>query len=522
MELVYLWVDSYKNIEKQGFNFSPRFKCDFFPEYDENKKLKNNCKLEIKPKEYTNIFPDNINITAIVGENGSGKSRILECIEKIILADNGQKLDEFKYILVYQNEVPLYISNIEINTSIEREIVFADICSLVYKYYVSKKQINEARYYSSANLHYFTLEKQGIVNILSAKQDKMNSFHISSFMYEPIKAEITLKSYDTLIQEHLAFLDFKKRDEIDQISKTIIDLYHQYLSILYIRQKGLAIDFEIIKNKEYLKENTNNPLSEKKFNIFFNDVITMKEYTIAKISQEQKDIYFHKDYWHYFEFDFIDEKERRYNHLSHGEKVIFSQLLSIFFYINTNEKLLFLFDEPEIALHPNWQKKYLNEVINLLQKIPKKYHFIFATHSSFLLSDLAKENVIFLEKYKKDEDKNQKEGNCKIVIPDIKQTFGANIHTLLSHGFFMNSSLMGEFAKSKITEIIEILKKEQLSEDEIKTCKHIISIIGEPILQKTLEHQLNKKLNPNETELQKLEREQKEIENKIKKLKGNQ
>ena len=95
-------------------------------------------------------------------------------------------------------------------------------------------------------------------------------------------------------------------------------------------------------------------------------------------------------------------------------------------------------------------------------------------------------------------------GNCINVSDNIElnQTFGANIHTLLSHGFFMEGGLMGEFAKNKITEVIELLKKEQLSEDEIKTCKHIISIIGEPILQKTLEQQLNEKLNPNETELQ--------------------
>lgn len=29
MELVYLWVDDYKNIKKQGFNFSPRFTCGY-------------------------------------------------------------------------------------------------------------------------------------------------------------------------------------------------------------------------------------------------------------------------------------------------------------------------------------------------------------------------------------------------------------------------------------------------------------------------------------------------------------
>ncbi len=32
MELVYLWVEEYKNIHRQGFNFSPRFKCDYNPD----------------------------------------------------------------------------------------------------------------------------------------------------------------------------------------------------------------------------------------------------------------------------------------------------------------------------------------------------------------------------------------------------------------------------------------------------------------------------------------------------------
>jgi len=29
MELVYLWVEEYKNIHKQGFNFSPKFNCHY-------------------------------------------------------------------------------------------------------------------------------------------------------------------------------------------------------------------------------------------------------------------------------------------------------------------------------------------------------------------------------------------------------------------------------------------------------------------------------------------------------------
>jgi hypothetical protein len=41
MELVYLRVEKYKNIHKQGFNFSPRFRCEFYPEYDQDGNLTN-------------------------------------------------------------------------------------------------------------------------------------------------------------------------------------------------------------------------------------------------------------------------------------------------------------------------------------------------------------------------------------------------------------------------------------------------------------------------------------------------
>ena len=87
MELVYLWVEDYKNIKRQGFNFSPRFACEF-----EDGTLDITDKEETGESYLKDFFGENINVTAIVGENGSGKSSILAGItkDKIMVEIDGE------------------------------------------------------------------------------------------------------------------------------------------------------------------------------------------------------------------------------------------------------------------------------------------------------------------------------------------------------------------------------------------------------------------------------------------------
>lgn len=214
----------------------------------------------------------------------------------------------------------------------------------------------------------------------------------------------------------------------------------------------------------------------------------------------------------WIEVEFYD-KDKGYSSLSSGEKAFLNFAMNLLYQIgnikrNAHYKTINLFlDEVEYSLHPEWQRKFLNLVLFLLKNFNDlHFNLFYATHSPFLLSDIPKENVIFLEKGKQ-------------VDPKI-ETFGANIHTLLSHGFFMKNGLMGEFAKEKINEAIKYLNQKTLTKEQIDYCENIISIIGEPLLQNTLKHQLSEKLNATETELQKLQREQQEIQSKIDKLTG--
>ena len=196
-----------------------------------------------------------------------------------------------------------------------------------------------------------------------------------------------------------------------------------------------------------------------------------------------------------------NEKNISFNDLSNGERFLIRFIFNLVFYLMKIKKERFLFinillDEIDLGLHPQWQKKFLNFILNIFKNYSIKLNIILTSHSTFILSDLPKENIIFLEK-----------GKQVYPFEDGKQTFGANIHTLLSHGFFMKEGLMGEFAKEKIQSIInyyeeikELTKEENkkqrdkekaIYEKEYKTkFWQIQSIIGDDYLKQIIKNHL--------------------------------
>ncbi|WFB70045.1 ATP-binding protein [Chryseobacterium sp. WX] len=79
---------------------------------------------------------------------------------------------------------------------------------------------------------------------------------------------------------------------------------------------------------------------------------------------------------------------------SSGEQCIFTTLVGIS--CNITDNALILIDEPEISLHPEWQEKYIQLLIETFKKF-KNCHFIIATHSPQLISKLSTENCYILQ-----------------------------------------------------------------------------------------------------------------------------
>jgi len=178
--------------------------------------------------------------------------------------------------------------------------------------------------------------------------------------------------------------------------------------------------------------------------------------------------------------------------LSSGEQQLIHSVSSIIYHLNNlnsvkGEKIIkykyvnLVFDEIELYFHPEFQRKFVNYILKQINSVNLNdiggINILFVTHSPFILSDIPKQNVLFLEN----------------GIPQyfkVMNTFGANITDLLANSFFFSEEegdkiLMGDFVKGKIEGVIKIIKEKDFTRKE--NAKQIIDVIDEPLIRIKLE-----------------------------------
>ncbi|MFI3124112.1 ATP-binding protein [Streptococcus suis] len=181
------------------------------------------------------------------------------------------------------------------------------------------------------------------------------------------------------------------------------------------------------------------------------------------------------------------------------------------------ENFLILLDEVDLGMHPEWQRKWVSTALPIIEKIFDNKHLqiIITTHSPIFLSDIYKENIIYLSKENTEYENNK-----------FNKTFGQNIYTLYKNSFFLNR-LMGEYAYKSIEDTFEYLNfkinsdskgirpeslfKELSDNLQKKTAQKIIESVGEPIIANQLKELFNRAFLENKDEIE-------EIKDKITKL----
>ncbi len=103
MELVYLWVEEFRNIKQVGFSFSSKFKVEF--KFNEKLGYKQICIEEFQNQR--KLFDDKINnVTTIIGKNGSGKTNVLDLLG--LRMNERKQFRDAKYFIIYHHEDNLF------------------------------------------------------------------------------------------------------------------------------------------------------------------------------------------------------------------------------------------------------------------------------------------------------------------------------------------------------------------------------------------------------------------------------
>ena len=146
-----------------------------------------------------------------------------------------------------------------------------------------------------------------------------------------------------------------------------------------------------------------------------------------------------------------------------------------------------MLDEAEVAFHPEWQRRYFNAFLNFInQNIAKRgthIQIIIATHSPIILSDIPKQNTVFLKC-----DNETKRTTCI----ESEETFASNIFSLYNNAFFMDESEVGAFAEEKLCKIVKAIhslfeEPRIVSDTDHKKVRNQIALIGDPYIRSKFE-----------------------------------
>ena len=216
-----------------------------------------------------------------------------------------------------------------------------------------------------------------------------------------------------------------------------------------------------------------------------------------------------------FNWDILVERDNKKfpsQYLSSGERQRLYCLSSVLYNLRNLDSIAsgniqyryvnLIFEEIELYFHPAYQQGFIKFLLEQIAALGlshiKGINICFVTHSPFILSDIPRSNVIFLE-------------DGEPVEHMQENTFGANIHALLQHGFLLEGVTMGTFAKDKINQLFGKLHKGEVTEEMYQE----ILLVGEPYIRSQLLKMYHDLVGDNSQRIKMLEEQIKELRRMI-------
>lgn len=301
----------------------------------------------------------------LIGENGTGKTTILKEIYDLMDIESNSKSENKIFLELEENEKYLFKNYLlENNNNI---IMEDDIL------------------YDCADIKCLDIKKEAF-NFEEIEKDKYKS----KVIYLPAEVNFnSLKRVDRTFR-----YKYKFRNEINE--NLISDLPSAIANRIYV---------EMIMNEDLPARESREKVCKEVNSIFESMDLDVE---LIGLSKDEDTVPIFRN---------IEGKEFDISGLSSGEKQLFLRALSLKF-LNVNNSII-LIDEPEISLHPRWQRK----IINVYENIGKNNQLIIATHSPHIIGNVTKEQIRVL--------KRDKEGIKVMNYEELDETYGRTVESIL-------------------------------------------------------------------------------------------
>lgn len=425
----------------------------------------------------------------IIGNNGTGKSRILSNI-----ARHFQHLKKPKL----SNQLLFDDDNFNYTQLPERIITISSSISDKFPMDETYRTFDQFEF-EYRNLDYIYLGTRNRSNSYSTKALLNRAI---SIMYESYVDELVAANYRYIFD----YLNYEPiiKIEYSLAFSTIIDTNGEITKSSISKYFKINADKKRYDSRYFNKFNENESLEE--IIDLLNEIRSKNTYEIdinfseRRIQRINSNLNIYKNDYKTFKLLLTLQKLRivrnseikvaknggefSFSDASSGEANVLSTLIALIPLVKNNS--LILIDEPEISLHPFWQQKYIELLKNIFSHV-KGCHIIIASHSPFLASDLPQNcsAVVSLN-----------DTNGKIVCKLIEEsTFGWSTENILLNVF--NVPFVRNYYLSQLlTEALELLGKFERDENRLNEIKAKLrdlnpNIKSEDPLKKVIELILN-------------------------------
>lgn len=450
--------------------------------------------------------------TVLIGKNGTGKSLILRNIADIFedLKNHFLPISKYRNKITYSYEGQLYYKNSFIDFvykpySTERVFTgdlskrkfeftfYKDEKAIIQQADISPEKIAVSAYLVNDKFRFAAKDKKDYYIYLGLRQTA-NSAGTKSYLNRIIPYVIDyIKNKESInaLEASLEFLEFDKNFFEVQYKcrykyhffngqlteETFIDLLTDWKKFSKRKEAPRYIDYfssavrnnlDLVKRLvDYINELSRLYEIKVRGNSFVRINLMQSDLNKVELLQvlnrldllESPDIILSKN-----------TKQINLQQASSGEFHYFTSILGLLTNIAANS--LILIDEPEISFHPNWQLKY----IYYLKQIFRNYtscHFILATHSHFIISDLEPENSNVLRIIRNEEN--------KLLVNSIKEsTYGMSAEEILYRVFELRS-FRNYFFEIELRELLHLISNKS---DDAKRINELIQNLRKVELDK--------------------------------------